>query len=309
MDGLIIIDKPAGFTSHDIVDRVRRILKTKRVGHTGTLDPFATGVLLICVGRATRLSQFLVGCNKNYDAVVRLGFATDTQDNTGQPITPVRASDDLPIGSLKNVLNDFLGKQKQTPPMYSAKKIGGVALHKLARKNVEVERVPVDVNVMELGLSSNDWLRRYDDGTREFAIHVKCSAGTYIRTFAHDIGQTLGYGAHLTALRRTAVSDFTLDQSSSLESLELAVKDGHIAELIVPMIRMLPDIGIISVTTDEARHLIQGRRVQCNRERMRDTQAEIVGIAVDDQLIGIARYNQVEESLVPSVIMTDAVGG
>src|SRR5215471_13943588 len=142
MDGLLVIDKSADWTSHDVVAKVRGILHTKRVGHTGTLDPFATGVLLVCVGKATRLSRFLVGCKKSYNAVVRLGFATDTQDCTGKPITPVLASDELPISSLKTVLEEFLGTQKQLPPMYSAKKIDGIPLHKLARKNIEVERKP-----------------------------------------------------------------------------------------------------------------------------------------------------------------------
>ena len=303
MDGLIIIDKPVGWTSHDVVAKIRRILNTKRVGHTGTLDPFATGVLLVCVGKATRLSQFLVGCKKSYQAVVCLGFATDTQDCTGKPITPVSASDDVPISSLKTVLEEFLGKQKQLPPMYSAKKIDGIALHKLARKNIEVERQPNEVEILNLNLVSDDWVCRHDDGTREFAISVECSAGTYVRTLAHDIGQRLGFGAHLTALRRTAVGDFTLDKSCTLESLAILAENQEVSGRLIPMRDVLTDMAMVNVTTTEARSLINGQRLQWECDFADDQSVRIV--SGGNSLIGIATFDRSNRSLIPSVILAD----
>jgi tRNA pseudouridine 55 synthase len=303
MDGLIIIDKPAAWTSHDVVAKVRRILGTKRVGHTGTLDPFATGVLLVCVGKATRLSQFLVGCKKTYQAVVRLGFATDTQDCTGKPITPVVASDEVPISSLKMVLEEFLGKQKQLPPMYSAKKIDGIALHKLARKNIEVERQPSEIEILDLKLTSDDWLCRHDDGTRELGISVRCSAGTYVRTLAHDIGQRLGCGAHLTALRRTAVGDFTLDKACTLESLAISSENHEVSARLIPMQDVLPEMALINVTPTEAKALINGQRLQCERD-FADGQS-VRAVMGGKSLIGIASFDRLNRSLIPSVILAD----
>jgi tRNA pseudouridine55 synthase len=303
MDGLLIIDKPAGWTSHDVVAKLRRILKTKRIGHTGTLDPFATGVLLVCVGKATRLSQFLVGCKKSYDAVVRLGFATDTQDCTGKPITPLSASDDLPISSLKTVLEGFLGKQKQLPPMYSAKKIDGVALHKLARKNIEVERQPSEIEIFELSLTDDDWICRHDDGTREFGIRVRCSAGTYVRTLAHDIGQQLGYGAHLTGLRRTAIGELTLEKACTLEQLAVLAENDGLSDKLISLTDALPDMAMVSVNAAEAKSLINGQRLLCDHNLNDDQPIRIV--TEDRSLIGIARFDSLQRSLIPSVILAD----
>jgi len=302
MDGLIIIDKPAGFTSHDVVARVRKMLKTKRVGHTGTLDPFATGVLLVCIGKATRLSQFLVGCTKSYSAVARLGWATDTQDGTGKPITPVKASDDLQYSSLKKVLDGFSGKQLQLPPMYSAKKIEGVALHKLARKNISVERRAVEIEIVKLHLDSDDWVCVHEDGTREFAFQVTCSAGTYVRTLANDIGSALGYGAHLTTLRRTAVGGFTLANARTLDLLTEVVHRGDQSSLLVPLVEMLPDVAAVNVDAVEAVRLINGQTLKYEQELDANQNLKIVH---DNILVGIARYDSSKRWLIPYVILAD----
>jgi len=212
MDGILVIDKPAGVTSHDVVARVRKILKTRRVGHTGTLDPFATGVMVLLVGSATRLAQFLDKDMKEYVATVTLGFETDTGDVTGKP----RAEPKDFTASREGIaatLEGFRGESLQMPPMYSAKKIAGRKLYELARKGIEVERRAVPINIYEIGLIE---LR----GNDSFAMSVSCSAGTYIRVLAEDIGKALGTGAHLTELRRTAAGQFSLQDSLTFDDLD-----------------------------------------------------------------------------------------
>ncbi len=221
MDGILIIDKPDGITSHDVVARVRRILKTKRVGHTGTLDPFATGVMVILVGQATRLARFLDKDEKEYEALVSFGFETDTGDRTGSPKSRVQSPRPLRVDELRSVLDDFRGEIMQVPPMYSAKKVDGKKLYELARKGEVIERHAVAVNIRELALSE---LPASEGGTNSVietaTLRVTCSAGTYIRTLAEDIGQKLGTGAHLSELRRPRSGKFTIEQSLNLEQLE-----------------------------------------------------------------------------------------
>ncbi|HLL99919.1 MAG TPA: tRNA pseudouridine(55) synthase TruB, partial [Pyrinomonadaceae bacterium] len=234
MDGILIIDKPAGITSHDVVARCRRILKTKRVGHTGTLDPFATGVVVILVGRATRLAQFLDKDRKEYEAVVRLGFETETGDGTGELRITNYELREVSDEEFENVLKDFRGEIEQTPPMYSAKKVAGKKLYELARKGVEIERKAVKITIYELELMKSGQrsavsgqpenqdrnlrpeseISNFKFQTEDRTIRVSCSAGTYIRTLAEDIGRRLETGAHLAELRRTRAGKFDLSQAS-----------------------------------------------------------------------------------------------
>jgi tRNA pseudouridine55 synthase len=211
-DGLLIIDKPADWTSHDVVAKLRKLLKTRRIGHTGTLDPFATGVLVVCVNRATRLVQYLTAEDKEYVATMRLGLATDTGDLTGQPIGEARDASHISADEMRAVLPRFVGHIQQTPPMYSAKKIGGQKLYELARRGETVERAAIRVEIKELELLASPH--------SEVIFRVVCSSGTYIRTLAEDMGRALGVGAHLTALRRTRVGRHTLAQAQTLPSLE-----------------------------------------------------------------------------------------
>src|SRR5689334_17551458 len=215
MIGALIIDKPAGLTSHDVVARVRRAARTRRVGHAGTLDPFATGVLVVCIERATRLLQYVVGLDKEYLATVRTGFATTTQDLTGEQITPLASSDLLSVEQVTAVLKEFIGEQWQTPPMFSAKKVAGERLYVAAREGREVERQPVAITVSEMEMI--EMHQPNADGTRDFVMRVSCSSGTYVRTLANDIGARLGTGAHLSALRRTAVGRFRIEEALSLD--------------------------------------------------------------------------------------------
>lgn len=211
IEGVLLVDKPPAHTSHDVVARLRGILRMKRIGHAGTLDPMATGLLLILVGKATRVSQYLMGLDKEYEGAVELGRTTDSQDADGEVVT-TRPVPPLGEAELKTALQGFIGDQYQLPPMYSAIKIGGVPLYKSARRGEEVEREPRFVRVVSwdlMGLA----LPRFD-------FRMRVSKGTYVRTLAHDLGERLGCGAHLASLRRTAIGAFRVSDALTLEQLE-----------------------------------------------------------------------------------------
>ena len=211
MNGVIIIDKPAGWTSHDVVNRMRRILRQRSVGHLGTLDPLATGVLPLVIGNLTRLAQFYIASEKTYEGVIRFGFATDTYDADGEPIGEVRPVDPN-LEQLQQLAAGFLGVIEQIPPPFSAKKIHGVPAYKLARKQKEVVLQPVQVEIKEFLITSVD-----ADRAR---FRARVASGTYMRSVAHEIGQRLGCGAHLHSLRRTAVAEFDITQAHTLEQIE-----------------------------------------------------------------------------------------
>ncbi len=211
IEGVLLVDKPAAHTSHDVVARLRGILRMKRIGHAGTLDPMATGLLIILVGKATRVSQYLIGLDKEYEGAVELGRTTDSQDADGEVVT-TRPVPPLGEAELKAALQGFIGDQYQLPPMYSAIKIGGVPLYKSARRGEEVEREPRFIRVVSwelLGLA----LPRFD-------FRMRVSKGTYVRTLAHDLGERLGCGAHLATLRRTAIGSFRVADALTLDQLE-----------------------------------------------------------------------------------------
>jgi tRNA pseudouridine55 synthase len=242
MDGILIIDKPAGITSHDVVARCRRILRTKRIGHTGTLDPFATGVVVILVNQATRLAQFLDKDLKEYEALVRFGFETTTGDLTGSSKFQVSSSKFPTIEEVENILPDFRGEIEQTPPMFSAKKIDGKKLYELARKGVEIERRPQKVTIYELEVVNKQKIPNSEQitefqkpKTQDLTVRVVCSAGTYIRTLAEDIGRKLGVGAHLAALRRTRAGKFDLTRSVTLERLEEIAAANELEKILISL--------------------------------------------------------------------------
>jgi tRNA pseudouridine55 synthase len=269
MDGLIIIDKPEGWTSHDVVARVRRVLREKRVGHTGTLDPFATGVLVVLVGRATRLAQFLSGAEKEYEATVRLGYATDTGDLTGARRGGAAASDCATLGrqQVEAALAPLRGVFEQVPPMYSAKKIQGKKLYELARRGEEVERKAVRVSVREfeiIGEPGGALLRPNADGTCDLRARVVCSAGTYVRALAESVGENLSTGAHLAALRRTRAGAFGLERALTPEALQQVVEAGA-ADFLIPMETALPQLPSAHLTADEARRAAHGAAVAAPR--------------------------------------------
>lgn len=229
IDGIVIIDKPAGITSHDVVARARRIFATRRVGHTGTLDPFATGVLVLCLGRMTRLSQFLTASEKEYQAVMRLGWATDTGDLTGTPLDGVRDASSVTLDDVENILSEFRGSIQQIPPMYAAKKVGGVKLYQMARRGETIDRKPVAVEIPSLVI---DQSVQGTLATGDVALRVRCSAGTYIRKLAEDIGDRLGVGGHLVSLRRIRSGECRIEDAVTLERLEELKAEGRLSEAL-----------------------------------------------------------------------------
>lgn len=212
LDGILVVDKPPGYTSHDVVACARRILRTRRIGHAGTLDPLATGVLVLLVGKATKASQYLMSRDKEYEGTMRLGQVTNTQDADGEIMETVALPENFGAEEIGAAMQKMEGDQYQVPPMFSAKKIQGVPLYKLARKGDEVPREPRFIHVGKftlLGYAAPDATFR-----------VSCSKGTYVRTLAHDIGRALGVGAHLVALRRTASGQLGISQAVTLPDLE-----------------------------------------------------------------------------------------
>jgi len=216
MNGVIIVDKPAGWTSHDVVNRMRRILQQRSVGHLGTLDPLATGVLPLVTGSLTRLAQFYTASEKTYEGVIRFGFATNTYDADGDPVEP-QLGPDLNLDTLQKLSLQFTGLIEQVPPPFSAKKIHGVPAYKLARKQKEVVLKPVQVEIKEFTILA------VAGDLAHFRARV--ASGTYMRSVAHEMGQRLGCGAHLASLRRTSVAEFDITQAHTLEEIERALKN------------------------------------------------------------------------------------
>ena len=254
MDGVLVVDKPSGPTSHDVVARVRRAIRTRRIGHTGTLDPLATGVLPLVIGRATRLASFFSSGEKSYEADVRLGAATESYDaaerlRAGIPPPPAPAVSETDIDA---ALAQFRGSYLQAPPPYSAKKIGGIASHRLARRNKPAQPAPVRVTVVELGLLS------LEHGVAR--LRVTASAGFYVRTLAHELGKVLGCGAHIESLRRIRAGPFGLDDAVQLDVLEREPEQA--ASRIVPLERLLPDLPSITLNEAGARRAGHGNDIR-----------------------------------------------
>jgi tRNA pseudouridine55 synthase len=252
MNGVVVIDKPAGLTSHDVVNRVRRILGQRSVGHLGTLDPSATGVLPVVVGNLTRLAQFYAHSEKTYEGVIRFGFATDTYDGDGEPTTPVQDVH-LDRDELRTLAAEFRGTIEQMPPPFSAKKIAGVPAYKLARKKQEVELKPVQVEIKEFEI--------LETGTDQATFRARVASGTYIRSVAHDMGQRLGCGAHLASLRRTAAAEFTIEDAHSLQALETAMQQGIVESLFVHPRNLVPQLPCVTASEESAALIRSGRAV------------------------------------------------
>lgn len=278
MDGVIVVDKPQGWTSHDAVGKMRRLANLKRVGHLGTLDPMATGVLPLVLGRATRLAQFYVRNDKVYDAVIRFGYSTDTYDCDGAPTTPVREAA-VSRERLEEVLPRFRGVFQQATPPISAKKIGGTPAYRLARRNVPVELEPIDVHVYSLEVI---WV----EGA-EARITVHCSAGTYLRSIAHDIGNALGEGAFLKSLRRTMSGDFALDQARPIEELTSLAAESRLSEALIIAGKLLPQFPSETVDAVTAAKIRQGRDFRVSPFRVRQGARYVKALSQDGELLAI----------------------
>lgn len=282
MDGILIIDKPADWTSHDVVGKLRKLLKTKRIGHTGTLDPFATGVLVMLVGQATRLAQFLDQDQKEYEATIQFGVETETGDLSGKA-KGKRQKAKVESETIEKILPQFLGKIEQIPPMYSAKKVDGKKLYKLARKGVEIERKPINVTIQKLEIIQDQSLKTED----QIKIRVSCSAGTYIRTLAEDIGRKIGIPCHLSALRRTRAGKFSINQAITLEKIEKAT--------FISMNEAVSHLPEVKLSAQEVKKIRNGMKLSGNlkAEFVRLTDAENNLIA-----IGVGRENFIQPKIV-----------
>jgi tRNA pseudouridine55 synthase len=304
VDGVLVIDKPAGPTSHDVVARARRALGERRIGHTGTLDPAASGVLPLVVGRATRLARFLSAGAKSYEAAIRLGLSTDTGDAQGIGVwAPSHHA--LPSrDTIDQALATFRGTFMQQPPAYSAKRIDGRRSYDLARARrgalgtqnpVFVLPSPVEVTAHAidiLGVSGDD-----------VTLQVTCSAGFYLRSLAHDLGEQLGTGAHLIGLRRTRSGDFSLRDSVALDAVELDPEYGKAA--LVPLALMLPSMSSVVLTAEGAKHASHGRVLEA-ADLVSGLQSHPPWIRLLDQdgeLVGVARCEGVSGVLHPSVVL------
>jgi tRNA pseudouridine55 synthase len=288
--GVLVIDKPAGITSHDVVARVRKILHQHQVGHFGTLDPFATGVLPVSVGKGTRFAQFYLKSRKAYEGTIQFGFSTDTYDSTGEATSEaVSASPDAAL--LEGYFREYTGRIMQTPPPFSAKKVDGVRAYKLARKHKPVTLTPVEIEIYALELLG------VKGELVQFA--VECSGGTYVRSLAHDFSQKLGCGAHLAILRRTAVAEFSLTQSVTLERLQEAAQEGKVDSCMVRLEALLPDCPELLVRGREEISVRHGHAFEL-AQAMRPGRGEASGnapavnllkiLGAERRLIAVARH-------------------
>ena len=308
MDGVLVIDKPPGITSHGVVARARHILHERRIGHTGTLDPFATGVLVILLGKATRLAQFLSGVDKEYEAIIRLGYSTDTGDRTGNPI-PGPDGAEAKLGKwseqeIEEALHSFRGEIDQIPPMYSAKKVEGKKLYELARRGESIERQPIHVCINELEAirPGGQLIKDNLDGTFDFHVRVSCSSGTYIRTLAEDLGRRLYAGAHLAELRRTRVGDFSLSQAITLDELKVHFAEESLGAILLPPNAALSRLPFVHLSAEDVRRVNHGREVSVAEVDWTDGE-NVKMCDANEQLIAIGQYEAAAKRLHPRVVL------
>ena len=265
--GIINVYKEAGYTSFDVVARLRGILKIRKIGHTGTLDPDAVGVLPVCVGRATKVCDLLTDKDKEYETTLLLGVETDTQDMTGT----VLSSGDVTVSEdqVKEVIRSYTGEISQIPPMYSALKVNGQKLCDLARRGVEVERKPRKVTIYGIEILKMDLPR--------ITMRVQCSRGTYIRTLCHDIGQALGCGGAMESLTRTRVADFRLEDAHTIDEIQTMEQRGELEKILLPVDRLFLSAPAFSVTAEGERLLANGNPIRADRLLPREEEAQKAG--------------------------------
>jgi tRNA pseudouridine55 synthase len=278
MDGVLVVDKCEGWTSHDVVGKMRRITGIKRIGHLGTLDPLATGVLPLVVGRATRLAQFHIRADKVYTARIRFGFSTGTYDRQGEPTSPVTPVTLIPE-QVEAALAPFRGTFAQVPPPVSAKKVNGVPAYKLARKNITVELKPVEVTVFSLDL--------LECGADTILIRLHCAGGFYVRSLAHELGQALGCGAHIEQLQRNASGEFLLEQARTISAYEELAREGRLTEALIPAAQLLPDMPGECVDSLTMTQIRQGRDFRVSPFRVERGARYVKALSPDGELLAI----------------------
>lgn len=286
INGIIVINKEKGYTSHDVVARLRGILHTKKIGHTGTLDPMAEGVLPVCIGGATKLCETFTGHDKEYEAVMLLGGTYDTLDVTGQLLETREVMSTA--GEIEAALKSFIGGYDQIPPMYSARKINGKKLYDLARSGITVERPPVFVNIYDISIVSIDLPR--------VAIKVKCGKGTYIRSLIDDTGKKLGCGAAMESLIRTRSGDFTLEGAHTLSDIEEAAKNDKISDVIITLDEVFSDLPAYEPSGDLVKYVrngnvLPGRKVRDAMSQKRPKEGDRIRVCdATGKLCGIYEY-------------------
>ena len=284
--GMIDVYKAKGFTSHDVVAKLRGICKQKKVGHTGTLDPDAVGVLPVCLGCATRLCDMLTEKDKEYVAVLRLGVTTDTQDITGKVLAEKEVTES--VEKVREVISSFEGEQLQIPPMYSALKVNGKKLYELAREGKEIERKARPIVVHEIEILS--------ENMPEFTIRVKCSKGTYIRTICHDIGQKLSCGGAMVSLKRTKVGNFGIEDSYTLSRIEDMAKEGRLCEILLPVEKVFEKLPEIRVKEETMKALLNGNQLRredflsLSEEALKAEEVRVYGS--DGRFYGVYGYQE-----------------
>ncbi len=278
MDGAIVVDKPEGWTSHDVVGKTRGITRIKKIGHLGTLDPIATGVLPLVLGRATRLAQFYTHSDKIYEGQVRFGWSTNTYDRAGQPTS--EKTETVPEReAIEAALDRFRGEILQTPPPVSAKKIEGRRAYELARKALPVLLEPVKVNIYELTV--------LEMNGADIRLRVHCSGGTYVRSIAHDLGLALGCGAHLQELRRMASGEFEIGRARTIPQLEALAADERLLDALIPAADLLPEFPIVYVDDLTAGQIRNGRDFPASPFRSQPASRYVKAVARDGSLVAV----------------------
>ena len=288
IDGIINVRKEKGFTSHDVVAKLRGITRQKKIGHTGTLDPDATGVLPVCFGKATKLCDMLTEKEKAYEAVLLLGKTTDTQDISGE-VKKERSVEGITQDQVRETILSFVGEYDQIPPMYSALKVNGKKLYELAREGVEIERKPRKIQIHRIEIR--------EINLPEVRFEVWCSKGTYIRTLCNDIGEKLGCGGCMSSLIRTKSGIFTLEESKSLDEIETCVREGRIEEILVPIDAMFPDVPKVFVKEGEEKSVYNGNALakrQLEENTMPQSQERIRVYQKDGLFLALYRYDSKE---------------
>jgi tRNA pseudouridine55 synthase len=312
MIGVLNIDKPAGITSHDVVARVRKIIGERRVGHTGTLDPFATGVLVVLVGRATRLAQFLSGAQKEYEALIRFGYMTDTGDVAGRRLetetqAKMRSAQSLRREEIESAMESLRGEIEQTPPMYSAKKIAGRKLYEHARRGEEVERQPVRVTIHEFELITNsgEFLRANEDGSADLRVRVVCSAGTYVRVLAEDLGRKLGVGGHLAELRRIRAGNFKIEDAITLDELARLNETTSLNEVLISPAEALSAFPEIELDEKQAQATKSGIDLQVMQNSAAPwAEGDSVRLSYRGELVAMGKFDRERGVVHPAVVLT-----
>jgi len=298
VDGILLLNKPKGMTSHDCVFKVRKLVKMKKVGHTGTLDPDVSGVLPICLGRATKIVEYVTAANKTYEGEVKLGFSTTTEDASGEVVDEKRVDRDITKDEVLNVLHSLTGEIIQTPPMYSAVKVNGKRLYEYARQGMVIERPSRKITIHKLELLSDIV---HTNHTVSFRFRVTCSKGTYVRTLAVQIGEKLGYPSHMSDLIRVSSGEFKLQQCMTLEELEYLVKDGRIQEHLLSIEDALSHLPKLIINDKVAEKVKNGSVLPVPQELIQIQVGEPIAVLYNEDILAIYQRHPEKPNLIKPI--------